>query len=538
MADYKDLREFLDEVRRRGRLYSFTEPVSKETDLLPLFRVQMRGFEDGDRRVLLFEDVRGADGHRYNMQVAAGVYGASKDFVIWGLGCQDIKEALERWHHGLMHPLEPVIVDSGPVHEEVHTGAELKELGLDELPIPVEEPGFSGMLRTGTPMFTKDPETGVRNVGTYNGFLRARDRMVAAIGAVHDAMVHHWTKARQRKEPLPLAIVVGATPVIMTVGSARIPYGLDELAVAGGITGAPLELVRCKTIPLEVPATAEIVIEGLMSTEMAEPRTPFGEYPGYLNMEENYRPVFQVTAITHRKNAIFTPVTVGFFPSDTNTVWGFAHEAMLYHHLRYGAGFPVDDVHFLESAGAADFCIIRLQKRRGINPWSVLQATSGLTGSKFVVVVDDDINIRDPEGLLWAMTYRVRPEADMQMVYGRGPGLDPSGSPPGTGHGRMESNLVRYQYGKSLINATRKWDYPPVALPAKQYMEHALELWKRHEDLPQPKLKEPWHGYELGVWSEDDSHTAKLMTEGKYLEVGEKLAQRRQPITKKMVGED
>ena len=73
----------------------------------------MRGFEDGDRRVLLFEDVRGANGQKYNMQVAAGVYGASKDFVIWGLGCQDIKEALERWHHGLMHPLEPVIVDSG-----------------------------------------------------------------------------------------------------------------------------------------------------------------------------------------------------------------------------------------------------------------------------------------------------------------------------------------------------------------------------------------------------------------------------------------
>lgn len=538
MPHFKDLREFLAEVKRRGRLYGFTEPVNKETELMPLFRVQMRGMPDKERCVLLFEDVRGADGRKYSMKVAAGVYGASTDFVTWGLGCESVQEALERWHEGLTHPLAPVVVDYGPVHEEIHIGAELKEIGLDELPVPVEEPGFSGMLRTGTPMITKDPESGVRNVGTYNGFLRARDRMVAAVGSIHDAMVHHWSKARRRGEPLPLAIVVGATPVVMLVGSARIPYGIDELAVAGGIGGSPLELVRCKTIPVEVPATAEIVIEGLMSTETAEPRTPFGEYPGYLNMEENYRPVLHVTAITHRKEAIFTPVTVGFYPSDTNAVWGFAHEAMLYHQLRYGAGFPVEDVHFPETAGGSDFCLIRLRQRRGLNPWSVLEAAAGSAGSKFFVVVDDDINIRDNNNLLWAIAYRVRPESDVQLVPGRSPGLDPSGSPPGTGHGRMESRLVGHQYGKLLMNATRKWAYPPVALPAKEYMERALEIWGRHEDLPQPKLEEPWHGYTLGVWSEEDTESARLIIEGKYLEVGKKMAERQQPITAKMVGEE
>jgi len=538
MRHFGDLREFLAEVKRRGRLYRFTEPVNKETELMPLFRVETRGLPDGERRVLFFEDVRGTDGRRYVMKVAAGVYGASRDFVAWGMGCESMKESLERWHEGLTRPLEPVLVENGPVQEEVHVGGELKELGLDELPVPVEEPGFSGMLRTGMPMITKDPETGTRNVGTYNGFLRARDRMVAAVGSIHDAMVYHWSKARQRGEPLPLAIVVGCTPAVMLVGSARIPYGLDELAVAGGIGGSPLELVRCKTIPVEVPAGAEIVIEGLMSTEVAEPRTAFGEYPGYLNMEENYRPVLQVTAITHRKDAIFTPVTVGFFPSDTSAVWGFAHEAMLYHHLRYASGFPVDDVHFPECAGGSDFCVVRMRQRKGLNAWSVLQAASSVSGSKFIVLVDDDIDIRDRDALLWAMTYRVRPESDIQTVYGRSPGLDPSGSPPGTGHERMESRLAGHQYGKTLMNALRKWPYPPVALPAKEYMERALAIWAKHEDLPQPKLGEPWHGYTLGIWSEEDRQNAALITEGKYLQVGEKTARRQKPITAKMIGEE
>ena len=172
MAYFKDLREFMAEVQRRGRLHTFNEPVNKETELMPLFRVQMRGLPEEERKILQFEDVRGANGQRYSMRVAAGVYGATPDFVAWGMGCESIREALDRWHEGIAHPMEPVVVKNGPVHEEVHTGKELTELGLDELPSPVEEPGFSCMIRTGTPMLTKDPETGMRNLGAYNGFFR------------------------------------------------------------------------------------------------------------------------------------------------------------------------------------------------------------------------------------------------------------------------------------------------------------------------------------------------------------------------------
>lgn len=542
MAHFRDLREFLAEVKRRGRLREFTEPVNKETELMPLFRVQMRGLAEEERGVLLFDDVRGAGGRRYPMKVAAGVYGAASDLLACGLGSDSIREAMDRWHEGLSRPIEPVIVSDGPVHEEVHTGKELSELGLDELPAPVEEPGFSCMIRTGMPTITKDPETGVRNVGAYNAFFRARDRLVTGCAVVHDAMAHHWPKAQKRGEPLPVAVVVGGVPVLMAVASAPIPYGgADELAVAGGVVGAPMELVHCKTIPLEVPATAEIVIEGLMSTEVTEPLIPFGEYPGHLATEETYLPVIQVTAITHRKNAIFTPITVGMYPSDNNTILSFVYGATLYHHLRYGAGFPVEDVHFPESTAGREFCLIRLRRQRGVDPWAVLHAAAGLmSGAKFVVVVDEDIDVRDKDAVLWALSFRFRPESDMEMVYGRAPSLDPSGTPPGSGRGEMVYGafLNQKQHGKLLLNAMRKWAYPPVGLPAKDYMERALAIWSKHGELPQPKLREPWHGYELGNWTEENREDARLIAEGKYLEVGEKTAQRQRRVTGEMIKDD
>jgi UbiD family decarboxylase len=152
----------------------------------------------------------------------------------------------------------------------------------------------------------------------------------------------------------------------MLAGSADIPYGMDELAVAGGIAGAPVELVRCKTIPLEVPAYAECIIEGIISTETVEPRLPFGEYPGYINVDYNVRPVMQVTAVTHRRDAMFTPVLVGFPPSDTNAVWGFCQSAMMYEHLRYGCPFPVDEVYCPQRAAATTFasCAPTKERRR------------------------------------------------------------------------------------------------------------------------------------------------------------------------------
>jgi UbiD family decarboxylase len=370
MGSYPDLRALLAALEERGKLYRFTAPVDKDRELFPLYRVQLQGLPEAERKVFLFEDVRGARGNRYAMPVVAGVYGVTEEVLALGIGCAAREEMLERWHTALEQPLPPVIVADGPVQEVVHVGDDLEACGLDELPAPLEEPGFSQVIRAGLPMITRDLESGILNVGTYTAFFRDRTRGVAGIGPPQHAMRHHWQAARRRGEDLPVAIVVGPTPALMLAASAPVPYGLDELAVAGALAGEPLPLVRCQTVPLEVPATAEIVIEGFISTRLVEPRLGFGEYPGYLNLDPIKRPVLQVTAITHRRDALFTPVLVGFPPTDTTHLTGFANAAMLYHSLRYTLGFPVEDVYLPKLAGGADWCVVSpatrgARRRRG-----------------------------------------------------------------------------------------------------------------------------------------------------------------------------
>jgi 4-hydroxy-3-polyprenylbenzoate decarboxylase len=516
---YRDLRHFLEVLESRGKVHRFKQPVCKDTELVPLLRVQLRGTPDGDdRKVLVFEDVRGASGEKYDMQVVSGVYGLSEEILRLALCCESRVEMLERWHHALAHPIPPVVVESGPVQEELHLGHDLTERGLDEIPAPLEEVGFSQVIRTGTPVVTRHPETGVYNVGEYNGFFRDRNRICAGIGPGQDAMRHHWQAARRRGEDLPIAIVVGCTPNLVLPASCRIPYGLDEFSVAGGLAGEPMQLVPCKTIPLEVPANAEIIIEGLLSIDTLEPRLAFGEYPGYMQLENNNRPVMRVTAITHRKNALFTPVLVGFPPSDSNTISSFCNAALLYHNLRHQCHLPVEDVYVSEMTGGA-FSVVRLEKGASRNVWQVLHTAAGLNGTaKYLIAVDYDVDVHDPELLIWALTWRVRPENDIVVMKGRQPGLDPSFGPTGSSRGRMDQSGL-HEYHRVLIDATMTGPYPPVALPKREYMERAVEIW-REEGLPEPRLRTPWYGYSLGYWSEEDQRLADLMVAGDYKAVG------------------
>ncbi|HEY8693437.1 MAG TPA: UbiD family decarboxylase [Chloroflexota bacterium] len=536
MAHHRDLRAFLDSLEARGKLYRFREPIDKDRELLPLMRVQLRGLPDAERKVLLFEDVRSATGQRYDMRVVGGVYGLTEEVVALGMGCDSPDDMLERWHLALERPLPPKLVASGPVQEEVHVGDELLSLGLDEIPVPLEDPGFSQVIRTGLPMITRDPETGITNVGTYNGFLRDRTRLVAAIGGGHDAMRYHWQAARRRHEDMPLAIVIGATPNVMLVGSAPIPYGVDELGVAGAMVGEPLEVVRCKTVPLEVPAHAEIVIEGLVSTDTLEPRFAFGEYPGYLNVERNNRPVMRVTAITHRSKALFTPVLVGFPPSDTNAVWGAANAGVLYHRLRYEEQLPVAEVHFPQMGGGNDFCLLRMQEgSTGCAPEALKAAARLHNGAKYVIAVDHDVDVRDSELVIWALSFRVNPERDLSIQGGRSAGLDPSSGPTGSSKGKMETADPNREYFQALIDATTKGPFPPVALPARPYMERALEIWRRQPGLAEPHPKHPWHGYALGFWTEEDQRLADIMVQGDYKAVG-RVAAELQVSTDQVIG--
>lgn len=513
---YTDLRAFIHELERRGKLYRWTRPVNKDTELMPLMRLQYRGVCDEERQAFLYENVTDAKGRSYDLKVVTGVYGASRPILALGMGCEDPKEIYEKWRYALAHLIEPAIVNHGAVQEEIHIVAELEKIGLTELPAPVEEPGFSGGVRVTAPFITKDPESGARNIGMYSGHFLAPDLLIATIGRTHHAMLYHLPSARRRGEPLPVAIVLGTLPDIAYAAAANVPYGIDELAVAGGIRRRPVELVRCKTIPLEVPAEAEIVIEGEMSTEITEREMPFSDYPGYLMAEKDYWPVVKVKAITHRRDALFTAILVGLPPSESNGISRTCREMMLYNFLKYSCNLPeVLEVCCPEMGGGWNWWVIRLRKSHPSKPWQALQAASGMTSAnKVIIVVDEDIDPNDPEMVMWALSFAMQPHRDVRVITGRVPLLDPSAY---SLMSKPEDRSFPPPVGCSgiLIDATRKGPYPPVGLPKRSFMERALEIWQE-EGLSPLKLRTPWYGYPLGLWKPEDDELAEKVTQGKY----------------------
>lgn len=517
MGDYySDLRGFIEELDRRGRLHRWQRPVNKDSELMPLMRLQYRGLPDEARRAFLYENVTDGRGRRYDMKVLTGMYGSSRQILALGMGCSDPGEIYEKWRAALAHPIDPVTVQSAPAQEEIHTGAELKTLGLTALPAPVEEPGFSGGIRVTAPFITQDPENGTRNVGMYSGHFRAPDRFLAGIARVHHAMLYHFPVAQKRGEPLPVAIALGTLPDIAYVAAANLPYGVDELSIAGAIRGRPVEMVRCKTIPIQVPAESEVVIEAELSAEETEREAPFSDYPGYLMAERQIKQVVKVKAITHRRDAIFTAILVGMPPSESNGISRTCREMMLYNYLKYNCNLPeVLEVCCPEMGGGWNWWVIRMRNTHPSKPGQALQAASSMDCcNKIIIVVDEDIDPKDPDMVMWAMSFAMQPHRDVRVITGRTPLLDPSALalmsrpedrhfPPPVGCGGL------------LIDATRKGPYPPVGLPKQRFMERALEIWQE-EKMPPLKLKTPWYGYPLGLWKAEDDATAEAITTGDY----------------------
>ena len=324
---------------------------------------------------------------------------------------------------------------------------------------------------------------------------------------------------------MQVAIVVGAPPSVAYVSVTNIPYGTAELDIAGGLQGTPVEVVKCRTVDLEVPAHAEIVIEGEISTERRVGTAAFGEYTGYMCTPEGKKDYYmRVTAITHRKRPIYSVYLSQFPPSESSKSVQIGLEGSYYKHLHHDCNIPgILDVIWPESGGGRQICIIRMKKRNHSEVWQALCAANAFSpgNGKMYIAVDEDIDARDPDAVNWAMTFRMQPHRDLHVIRGRTGGLDYSSHRPGA-----DRDEQRYPDGLGssavMIDATLKWPYPPTSLPKKEYMERAQELWKE-VGLGPLKLKSPWFGYNLGHWTKDDEENAELIVKGDYRTVGKKL---------------
>jgi 4-hydroxy-3-polyprenylbenzoate decarboxylase len=275
------------------------------------------------------------------------------------------------------------------------------------------------------------------------------------------------------------------------------------------------------TIDVEVPADAEIVIEGLIDPELLEPEGPFGESHGYVALED-FNMSMRVTAITHKRAPVFVSIVSQVTPSESSVIKRVAYEPMYFAHLRDTLSVkgirgvvlhePLSNIRpviFLKFAPGTP----QSEVWRGLNGAAMLKADSG----KVVIAVSEDVDPRNADAVFWSIAYRANIGEDLHVVPYRSAGHGPKS-------GRREDSTL-------LIDATLKHAMPPLALPARPYMEHARVMWEEL-GLPALKPRPPWHGYGLGEWDAMWDRYAERAVEGRWAESGaETYARRRGGLT-------
>jgi UbiD family decarboxylase len=520
---YPDLHDHVRSLDSAGLLITVDRPINKDTEMHPLVRWQFRGgIEEKDRKGFLFTNVVDGKGRKYDIPVLVGALAANREIYRIGIGCP-FEEIDARWMEAARHPIAPRVVDDAPCHEIVITGKDLDKRGngLDGIPLPISTPGWDvAPYATLSQYITKDPDTGIQNMGNYRGQVKARRRLgMNPSLELRPGIYNHWEKLRARGfKKLPCAVVLGAPPCITFASVQKLPESLDELHVAGALVGAPINVVKAKTVDLLVPAEAEIVIEGFIDTEYLEPEAPFGESHGHVNLQE-FNAYMDVTAITRRRDAILTSIISQVTPSESSLIKRIGMEPLFLSFLRDTLGIKGIKRVSMHEPLTNIRKVIALVCERDMPPTEVWRALYGAAvlhraAGKYVIALNDDIDPENADAIFWAMSYRANPTLDLHIL----PHRDQGHGPRSKRNGGQDASV--------LIDATLKEDFPPISLPKRPYMERAKAIW---EELGLPKLKpeSPWFGYSLGEWSPDLDEAAERATRGDYFEMGKALEKRR-----------
>jgi len=521
---YADLREHIERLEKAGLLYRVDAPVNKDTEMHPLVRWQFRGgIPEQQRKAFLFSNIVDSKGRRYELPVVIGAIAANPEIYRIGMNVDRLDDIGPAWARAIAQPIPPRVVDTAACHEIVLQGEALRGRGrgLESLPIPISTPGFDAApYLTATSVITRDPDTGVQNVGTYRAQLKSSDRMgLMMFSGMRQGGLEHCRKYQAKGEKMPVAIAIGCPPVVAFVGPQKLPLGVDELAVAGGLAGGPINVARGRTVDLLVPAEAELVVEGFVDTERLEPEGPFGESHGYIALEEyNFR--IDVTAITMRKNAVLTSIISQVTPSESSVVKRLAYEPLYLAHLRDQLSIKgVVRVAMHEPlTNLRRFVVVQFASGTPrTEVWRALNGTLALQSSvgKFVIAVDEDIDPTSPDSVWWAMSYRCNPAEDVQIVRYRERGHGPRAP------GNSPDSAM-------LIDATMKYRMPPLALPKRDYMENAKRLWETL-GLPSLRPESPWYGYSLGDWEEEWDKFAHEAAAGDWMNRDEAYRRRSRP---------
>jgi len=397
----QDLRTFLDQLG--SSLMRIEEPVDP---------IRQAGVISSEARgPIMLENLKGFPGWRLadilvsNRNSQAVALGTTPDNVV-----QSLAEKLFR-----VGPGEVRTVTDGPCKEVKILGS---DVDIRKVPIPIHSVGDGGRYLGSGITITKDPDTGVRNEAIIRTQLwdSRPDHVSFWMAARHNWA--HYEKYCARGEKMPMAFAIGLHPayeIVANYSGAHPDY--DELALGAGILGEPIEMVKCETIDLEVPAHAEVVIEGLVPPDVREPEGPFGEFTGFHGGKVGTAPVMEVTGITHRSNPIFRHIQATVY-TDHQALVALPMEAALYERLKdVQGGTAIHDVH-VPSYAALFTAFVKMTPRWDGQAMAVgLAALSSVNlHPKVVVLVDEDVDIYDPRDVWWAVTQRMNPQLDVHVI--------------------------------------------------------------------------------------------------------------------------
>ena len=476
---YADLDDFLADLKRKDLLSRVAEPVSPVLEIAAV--VDRACKSPGGGPALLFEKPTGFD-----IPVAANIYGSmARVCLALGVNALDdlakeidelmtpqmpsgIMDALKMLPMvGRLRDLMPKTVKDAACQEVVQENGT-----LDDLPVLTCWPDDGGPYITFPLVFTRDPESGERNIGTYR--MQVYDgRTTGMHWQRHKGGAQHYRVAERLGKRLEVAVALSPEPVLPYCATAPMPEGLDELLLAGFLSRRRIEMVKCVTVDLEVPASAHIVLEGYVEPGERRREGPFGDHTGLYSQPDDY-PVFHITCVTRRKKPTYLTTVVGRPPMEDYYL-GMASERIFLPMIRKTLP-EIVDMHFPAEGIFHNLVIVSIDKRFPGHARKIMNAFWGLGQlmfSKTIIVVDKDVNVQDPSEVAWIVGTHMDPVRDIQMTRGPVDDLDDASDLPAYG-------------GKMGIDATRKWasegytrSWPERVTTTEAAGRRAADIWSR-----------------------------------------------------------
>src|SRR6187431_2599157 len=398
----ENFRQFLDRLRQAGELVDLHQAVDIR---------HIATLVDQAKTALYFHNVIG-----YDMPVVSGII-RSRERAIMAMGCENFGEIEVKLAQAIAKPIPPKYVKTSPTREVLLLG---DDVDLYKLPIPMSSIYDGGPMITAGVVICKDPELGF-NSGIYRFIVKAKSLTGIDIVTPNNMRLFAQ-RAYEQGRPLPISISIGTHPIEITGSGYRAPLGVDEMAIAGGIRGAPVELAPCETIDLPYIADAEIVLEAeILPTGWTWPEGRFGEFTRLMG-GLHWNPLVRVKAISHRRNPIYYALHM---PWENTWLAAPTRYTAIRQALRT-ANVQVTDINVTLGGCAFWHAVISIKKQPGEGKNALLAALS-VMDLKHVVVVDDDIDVFDPTEVEWAIATRVQGDKDVMVVPGaRAKPLDPS----------------------------------------------------------------------------------------------------------------